>query len=87
MGCGRWPADEVEAQLPGPAAIRAGICAVDGLEPVAAAAGQAAGRAAAGRLQHRHPGVLVGHVARQIDLVRRLHIEERFGLVLHARSA
>ena len=34
-------------------------------------------------LQHRHPGVLIRQIARQIDLVRRLHIEERFGLFAH----
>jgi len=35
-------------------------------------------------LQHRDPRHLVGEIAFQVDLRRRLDIEEGFGLVLHA---
>src|SRR5205807_1240389 len=39
--------------------------------------------AARRRLQHRHPRVLETVIALEIDLVRRLNIEQRLGLVLH----
>src|SRR5262249_11910959 len=56
---------------------------VDGGQPVAALAGQAAGRAATRRLQHRHPGPLVALVALDVHLGRRLLVEQCLGLSLH----
>src|SRR5262249_24924587 len=56
--------------------------ALERFEPLLAAARQAARGAARSRLQHRHPGVLVAEIVRQIYLVRRLDIEERLGPVL-----
>src|SRR5205807_2053925 len=52
-------------------------------KPILAAAGNAAGRATDRRLQHRHPGILIGKISRQINLERRLYIEESFRLFTH----
>ena len=74
--------DEVEAEFTGPGHQRWDL-RTERLEPLFAASLNAAGRAAHAGLQHRHPRHLVGEVPLHVDLRRRLHVEQRLGLVLH----
>src|SRR5207244_636904 len=73
--------DEIEVEQAGPLHELWNL-PLEIVEPNLPAARKTAG-ATDRALQHRQPGVLIGEVARQIDLVRRLHIEQRLSLVAH----
>ena len=86
---GPLAADEVEAEFLALLQQRRDLV-LDRLEPVVGLARQVVGaedalrRTSPGRSAASAPTVLVGQVARQVDLVRRLHVEQGLGLVLDA---